>query len=416
MSDSSEKKNEMNGILSGIRAIEWATFGNGPILGVILGDLGAEVIKIEDRVAGDPSRGMSAFQGVGTKSPEGVHLVFEFSNRNKKSIRVDLNKEKGKEILYRLIAKSDVFYTNYRQSVAKRQGVDYETLSRYNPMLIYGRASGLGPKGPENEKRAFDPVGLARSGLMNAAGERESPPGQIVGAIVDTMGATMTAFGIIGALFARERFKIGQEVDASLLGSGMWAQFSNISLTMLRGRTMARHSRAKARNPLANVYRCKDGGWLALAEPQSDRYWPQFCKVMGIEHLEKDSRFADEWKRRDNNKEFIAILDKIFLEKTREEWAELFQKQGKYFVAWERVQTIPDLLNDPQVIANNYIVDFDHPVLGKIKVQPFPIGFSKATIGPRGPAPEFGQHTEEVLLEIGYTWDDITRFQDEEVI
>jgi crotonobetainyl-CoA:carnitine CoA-transferase CaiB-like acyl-CoA transferase len=294
--------------------------------------------------------------------------------------------------------------------------MDYETLSKHNPRLIYGRASGLGPEGPENEKRAFDPVGLARSGLMSATGERESPPGQIVGAIVDTMGATMTAFGIVGALFARERFNIGQEVDASLLGAGMWAQFSNISLTLLRGRTMARHSRARAKNPLANVYQCKDGEWLSLAEPQSDRYWPQFCKVLGIEPLEKDPRFSDEWKRREHCEEFVSILDKIFAEKTRAEWVDIFQKQGKQFIAWERVQTIPDLVHDPQVIANRYLADFDHPVLGKIKIQPFPIGFGKAPVGPRTHAPEFGQHTEEVLLEIGYTWDDITRLQDEEVI
>jgi crotonobetainyl-CoA:carnitine CoA-transferase CaiB-like acyl-CoA transferase len=416
MLDSSGTDTKIEGLLSGIRAIEWATFGNGPIIGVILGDLGAEVIKLEDRVAGDPSRGISAFQGVGTKSPEGINLVFESSNRNKKSMRVDLKKEKGREIIHKLVGKSDVFYTNYRKSVAKRQGMDYETLSKHNPMLIYGRASGLGPEGPENEKRAFDPVGLARSGLMSAAGERESPPGQIVGAIVDTMGATMTAFGIVGALFARERFNIGQEVDASLLGAGMWAQFSNISLTLLRGRTMARHSRARARNPLANVYQCKDGEWLSLAEPQSDRYWPQFCKVMGLESLEKDPRFSDEWKRRDHCEEFVSILDKIFAEKTRAEWVDIFQKQGKQFIAWERVQTIPDLVHDPQVIANRYLVDFEHPVLGKTKVQPFPIGFSKAPVGPRSQAPEFGQHTEEVLLEIGYTWDDITRLQDEEVI
>jgi crotonobetainyl-CoA:carnitine CoA-transferase CaiB-like acyl-CoA transferase len=416
MLDSSKTNTKIEGLLSGIRAIEWATFGNGPIIGVILGDLGAEVIKLEDRVAGDPSRGISAFQGVGTKSPEGINLVFESSNRNKKSIRVDLNKGKGREIIHRLVGKSDVFYTNYRKSVAKRQGMDYETLSKHNPRLIYGRASGLGPEGPENEKRAFDPVGLARSGLMSAAGERESPPGQIVGAIVDTMGATMTAFGIVGALFARERFNIGQEVDASLLGAGMWAQFSNISLTLLRGRTMARHSRARAKNPLANVYQCKDGEWLSLAEPQSDRYWPQFCKVLGIESLEKDPRFSDEWKRREHCEEFVSILDKIFAEKTRAEWVEIFRRQGKQFIAWERVQTIPDLVHDPQVIANRYLVDFAHPVLGNIKLQPFPIGFGKAPVGPRSQAPEFGQHTEEVLLEIGYTWDDITRLQDEEVI
>ena len=145
-------------------------------------------------------------------SPEGINLVFEMSNRNKKSIRVDLNKPEGKEIVYRLTGKSDVFYTNYRRSVAVKQGVDYATLSKRNPKLVYGVATGLGPKGPDSEKRAFDPVGLARSGMMNAVGEADGPPGQIVGAVIDTLGATMTAFGIISALFARLKTGVGQEV------------------------------------------------------------------------------------------------------------------------------------------------------------------------------------------------------------
>ncbi len=405
-----------NGVLKGVRAIEWATFGNGPILGVILGDLGAEVIKLEDRVAGDPSRGIAAFQGVKTMSPEGINLVFEMSNRNKKSIRVDLNKPEGKEIIYRLTGKSDVFYTNYRKSVAIKQGVDYTTLSKHNPKLVYGHATGLGPKGPDAEKRAFDPVGMARSGMMTAVGEADGPPGQIVGAVIDTLGATMTAFGIISALFARQRTGVGQEVSASLLGSAMWAQFSNISLMCLRGHAMGRYKRIAVKNPLANIYLCKDGQWIGLSEPQSQRYWTQFCKVMDLEHLEKDPKFCGEWERRDNNIELIGIFDKAFLARTRDEWADLFQEQGKQFVAWERVQTIPDLLTDPQVIANDYIMDYDHPVLGKIKTQPFPLTFSDASVGPRNPAPEFGQHTEEVLLDIGYTWDDIAALADKEVI
>ncbi|MGA1791596.1 MAG: CaiB/BaiF CoA transferase family protein [bacterium] len=416
MNDIQEKKGSEPGILTGIRALEWATFGNGPILGVILGDLGADVIKLEDKVTGDPSRGIAALFGVKTMSPQGINYVFEFSNRNKKSICVDLNKDKGKEIVYRLIEKSDIFYTNYRKSVTRRQGMDYAALSKRNSRLIYGMATGLGPEGPDSEKRAFDPVGLARSGLMTVTGDKGCPPGQIAGAVVDTMGATMTAFGIISALFMRERTGEGQEVNASLLGSAMWAQFTNISLTALCNRTMGRYTRMEVKNPLANVYRCKDDKWMILAEPQSDRYWPQFCKTMNICHLEKNPKFADARKRRDSAKELITLLDELFSEKTSDEWAELFRKQGKHFVAWECVQSIPDLFEDPQVKANRYIVDYDHPVLGGIKVQPFPVGFSKATVGPKGPAPQFGQHTEEVLLDIGYTWDDIEKLRDEEVI
>ena len=345
---------------------------------------------------------------------QGHNLLFEGTNRNKKSLSIDLKTRKGRELIYKLIEKSDIFYTNYNTSMAKKIGMDYETLAKYNPLLVYGHAAGLGDKGPDSEKRAFDPVGLARSGMMSSTGERNGPPGQVVGAIVDTMGATMTAFGIVSALLERERFKTGQYVEASLLGSAIWAQFANVQLSLLCGHAMKRHLRPESRNPISNQYQCKDGKWLTLAEPQSDRFWGQFCTIMGLESLNVPE-YSDWLKRKEHCVDLIAILDKAFAARTRDEWLTHFKNSGASF-AYESVQEVLELKDDSQVTANGYITDYNHPVLGDIKLSRFPIGFGKTRTVSPAPAPEFGQHTEEIILDLGYNWDDITRLKSEKVI
>jgi CoA:oxalate CoA-transferase len=414
MAEISEAMQKKGGVLKGLRAIEWATFGNGAIIGVILADLGAEIIKLEEPGVGDPARGIRELYGVRAVDAQGHNLLFEGTNRNKKSLTLDLKTQKGKDLIYKLIAKSDIFYTNYNTSMAKKVGMDYETLSKYNPRLIYGHAAGLGDKGPDSEKRAFDPVGLARSGMMSSTGERNEPPGQIVGAIVDTMGATMTAFGIVAALFGRERLNAGQYIEASLLGSAIWAQFANVQLSLLCGHAMKRHLRPESKNPISNQYKCEDGRWLTLAEPQSDRFWGQFCSIMGLDSLSCPD-YSDWIKRKEHCTDLIAVLDKAFATRTRDEWLAHFKNSNAKF-AYESIQDIVELKDDPQVKANGYIVDYDHPTLGAIKLSQFPIGFSKTRTVTPSPAPEFGQHTEEILLDIGYTWDDIASLRSENII
>ncbi len=404
------------GVLKGVRAIEWAAFGAGPIVGTILGDMGAEVIKIEDRVHGDPMRGVGAMYGVKMMTPEGINVVFEFTNRNKKGIRVDLKKPEGKEIIYRLVQNSDVFFTNYQRGMAAKNGVDYETLSKHNPKLVYAMSTGLGAKGAGSEKRCFDPVSRARSGFMWATGESDMPPLHVSGAIMDTLTGTMSAFGIVSALYALRETGVGQEVNSSLLGTALWSQFLNAGTVLATGHEMRRYKRTDVTNPLATTYKCKDGQWICLAEPQSQRHWARFCHVMGLQDLENDPKFRGEFERRKNSSELITILEKAFAEKNRDEWGDLFDKEGNKFLAWERILTISEALVDPQVLANGYVTEFDHPVLGKFKEQPFPLDFSNADTGPRTPAPEFGQHTEEILLDIGYTWDDISRLSEKGVI
>jgi len=404
----------MTSILEGIRVLDWTVWQQGPMAGVMLGDLGAEVIKIEDRVSGDPARGfmrqMGAGMGIG-----GRNFYFETMNRNKKSVTLDLNKPRGKEILYQLVEKSDVFLQNFRYGVAAKLGLDYATLSRYNPRLVYASASGWGQQGPIRKKPAFDFTGQARSGMMTISGSVDSTPFSLQGAIGDQIGAIMTAYGILAALLARERLGIGQELDSSLLGSSLFLMGLNVSFKLGLGIEMPRHNRSVSYNPLWNYYKCSDDKWLALAELQADRAWPAVCRALGIEALEKDPRFDSLETRAKNTVELISIMDKIFITKTRDEWLKILERAGD--LIFEPVNTISDVVEDPQVLANEYITDFNHPVFGKFKALGIPVKFSKTPGQIAREAPEFGQHTEEILTGIlGYTWDDITKLKEEEVI
>jgi len=403
----------MAGPLEGIRILDWTQWQQGPVATAMLADLGADVIHIEHRVMGDGGRGLKL---VGkTDLIPGRAAYFECNNRGKRGITLDLAKEKGQEVLYRLVKNSDVFVHNFRQGMPERLGLDYETLCQYNPKLIYAAASGFGPKGPDAKEPAFDYIGLARSGIMTMMGEADMPPLLIQLGIADQMGAIMTAYGVLAAIIARERLGVGQQVDVSLLGSMIALQGLAVSMQLYHGVEITRPNRKKAPNPLWNYYQCKDGKWLVLAALQSGRQWSALCQALGIEHLENDPRFADMDKRAENCEELIAILDEIFLTKPISEWMKILKEPGDLIPA--PVQTITDLISDPQVLANDYIIDCNHEVLGPVKVVGIPIQLSKTPGVVKCEAPEFGQHTEEVLIEIGgYSWEEIAKLRDEQVI
>ena len=401
--------------LEGIRVLDWTQWQMGTVASAMLADLGAEVIHIEDRERGDPGRGMRAAGGAGLDLPAGRNAYFEYVNHNKKGIAVNFKKKEGKEIIYRLVRNSDIFVHNFRQGVPERLGLGYDTLSKYNPKLIYAALSGYGPKGPEAQEPAFDYLGLARSGMMTLVGTPDAPPPGFSGGIADQMGAIMAAYGMLAALLARERFGIGQKIDVSHLGSMMALEGLAIAFRLFTGRDMPRKNRPKEANPLWNHYLCADGKWIVLGMLQADRYWPAVCKGLGIEHLEKDPRFENMDKRRENSEEIISIMDKVFISKSSKEWMKRLKEAGD--VVCTPVQTISDLLDDPQVWANEYLIEFDHSVLGLMKFMGLPIQFSKTPGAARPEAPEFGQHTEEVLIEVGgYSWDEIVVLKEKEAI
>lgn len=404
----------MNGPLEGIKVVECGIWQMGPSAGAFLGDLGAEVIKIEERIQGDPGRGIKWIRGVPVELPQGRSWYFEYNNRNKRSLTLDLKKPKGREILLKLITETDVFIQNFRLGVARELEIDYSILSKHNPKLIYASATGFGSKGPDAKDPAFDYLGQARSGLMTIAGEPDSPPVVYGAGIADQIGAIILTLGILAALINRERTGIGQEIEVSLLGSGIHLIGLDVFATVVSGNAPPRVSRKKAYNPLWNIYKCSDGRWIALAMLQPDRYWSKFCQALNLDHLIEDPRFRNMEVRRKNCEELIAILDSVFLTKSSSEWLKIFKEMGE--IICSPVNTLQDLLKDIQVLENDYLVDFDHPALGRIKVVGIPIKFYKTPARVRLPAPEFGQHTEEILLEKGYGWEEIIQLKDEGVI
>jgi crotonobetainyl-CoA:carnitine CoA-transferase CaiB-like acyl-CoA transferase len=295
----------------------------------------------------------------------------------------------------------------------QKMGIGPEALLKRNPRLIYAQASGWGRKGPDANQLSFDYTGIGRAGLMMASGERGTPPAQVLPGLGDELGALMCAWAVTAALYAREKTGKGQRVDTSLMGGLIAMERLMLSAPAFLGQEYPRWDRAKAGNPIYNHYKCKDGRWLALAHLQPDRYWPNVCRAMGIAELEHDPRFNTVEARHNNAKELVSILDKRFATKTAAEWIEIFKKEN---VICALIQTTSEVVNDPQALANEYIIWVDDPVRGKTKQVGFPWVFSETPASVRRVAPELGEHTGEILLDLGYNQDDIARLRQDGVI
>lgn len=401
--------------------LDWTIWQQGPVAAAMLGDLGADVIKIEERERGDGGRAMFRFEENGS-SP-----YWEMNNRNKKSLAIDLKKPEGVELVRKLAADSDVFIQNFRPSVAEKVGLDYESLRALNPKIVYASASAFGHLGPENKARAYDLLGQARSGLLLRYGHDYEPSMPDAG-LADQMGAIMLAYGVLTALLARERHGVGQKVDTSLFGSMLWLRGLPLALALMtvNGRSavspVSRHrkksgkpSRLDPGNPLWNTYKCSDGKWIALAILQSDPHWPVVLAALdNPPELAGDDRFSSHLSRCENSHACVDILDRIFAARTREAWLERLTTQGDLPVA--PVNTTDEAAVDPQAIANNYVTTFEHPGYGLLQIPGFPVALSETPASIRCKAPEFGEHTEEILLNMGLDWEDLADLREKSVI
>jgi crotonobetainyl-CoA:carnitine CoA-transferase CaiB-like acyl-CoA transferase len=396
-----------NGPLSGIKVIEISTFQQGPVAGMRLGDLGADVIKIEPK-EGDPARRhittIEAEFGV-----KGFNYYFEHANRNKRGIVLDMKQKEGMEVFLKLIDSADVFLNNMSIGAPIRLGIGPEALLARNPRLIFAQSSGWGRKGPLANSLSFDYTGIAHSGLMMAAGERNTPPCMILPGLGDELGGLMCAWAVSLALFAREKTGKGQIVDTSLMGSVVAMLGHLISGTAMLKQEFPRFIRSKAGNPLYNHYRCKDDKWLAIAHLDPDRWWAKVCGALSLESLINDPKFSTFKARAENRAELVAKFDEVFAGKSRQEWMAILEEHGCIFTP---VQSIPEVVADPQLMANRYLIDIEHPAYGSLKAMGFPWDFSETPAEWRRKAPNLGEHTEEVLLEIGYNNEDIARMRE----
>ena len=404
-------RNGRTGPLDGVRVIDWTIAQFGPVSTMMLADMGAVVIKVES-LDGDSGRQVERVGGYNSGLPDDISAFFETLNRQKLGIALDLKRPRGVEIMRELVRRSDVLVQNFRQGVAERLGLGYDDLTEYNPQLIYASASGYGPEGPDSSRPAYDLTGEARSGALWWSGAGDTPIGLH---LADQIGGIMLSYGVLGALFARERFGFGQKLDVSHLGSMIWGRGMQNGISLLTGRELGGHDRSGATNVLWNFYRCRDGEWIALAMGQQDRYWPVFCKAIDSPELVEDERFNTVEKRYENLQELVGLIDAAFAERTRDEWEHALGEAGD--LIYQRVQRTLDLPNDPQVMANSYIVDFEHPVLGPTKWPQTPITYSRTPLSTRKMAPALGQDTESVLIDLlGYSWEDIESLHDEGVI
>ena len=401
---------EVTGPLKGIKVLDWTMWQFGPVSASMMGDMGADVIKIES-IEGDAGRTLSSAAKNKTSLWGDRNAYFDTCNRSKRGIALDLKNPEGKEIIYRLVKGADVFVQNFRKGVAERLGMDYETLRQHNSLLVYGSASGYGPEGPDSYAPSFDGCGLARGGLMMAAtplGAQE--PAWVQGGVADQVGAISLCLGVLSALVARNQQGVGQKVDASHLSSVMWLQGLAVSMDSMMGKWRGPNDRTRPANPLVGLYKCKGDRWVMLMMLQADRYWPPFAAAMGIPELIDDPRFDSLTARTENGHELVQILDKRFATKSYEEWDSVFREAGDFIYA--KVQSLSELEHDPQVIANHYISTVPHPTLGEAKMCSHPVIYSETPAGIWREAPELGQHTEEVLLEVGYDWGDIEKLRD----
>ena len=401
-------------VLEGIRVIDWTQFTAGPAATQLLGSLGADVIKIEMPERGDPGRGNFRVYGVDCRLPENKCVTFENHNRNKRGVTLNLNSEVGRQILGRLVKVSDVFVTNFMGTRRRQFKVEYDDLKEYNPRLIYAVTTIFGSKGPDSEVPGWDLLGQAKSGVMLNVGESSEKPLQATPALADMSSAITLCFGIVTALLARERLGVGQEIEVSQLGSIIATAMScPLSFYMQTGQNPEHFVRESTLNPLTTCYKCKDGKWVMLCTI-FNKHWPLLVEMCDGAPQLLDPKFATLEGRENNNRELVTILDDVFATKDADEWLALGRGSG---FPISMVNSTEDLASDPQVLANNLITEVDDPVLGKMRYPGYPFQMSETPFAHRGRAPELGQHTEEVLIDVcGYDWGDIERFRDANAI
>ncbi len=402
----------MTAPLAGVRVLEVANWLAAPAACALLADLGAEVIKVEPP-NGDVYRAF-VLRSMGYSHEFAGNYCFELDNRGKRSVSVALDKPGGPELVRRMAERSDVFVTNLIQGRRERYGLTYEDVRAVNPRAVYASFSGYGSRGPDQNRPGFDYAAFwARSGLMGLLGEPPSPPPLCRGGQGDHTSALNLLAAVLVGLRLRDQTGEGQHVEVTLQGTGMWTLAGDLQAALVAREQPARHDRSRPANPIWNSYRTGDGEWVLLVMPQPDPYWPRFCRALGEPDWAADPRYDSLAKRREHTVALTAAIEARFAVRPLAEWARRLDAEG---LIWAPVAKLTDVIDDPQAREMGWFTTLDHPTLGRFETLATPFHVYGADVRPRGPAPEVGQHTLELLAELGIEGDELARLAVDGVI
>lgn len=401
-------------LLEGVKVIAFDQVVALPATTAVLADWGADVIKIEP-LWGDWQRSLNSFNRTPLiiKNDKGeIELHFEFLNRSKKSVALNLRTPKGQEVIGRLLNDADVFITNYSVDVLEKFKLTYADLKDKYPRLIHCLLTGYGTKGPKAKDRGYDYVAAwSYGGLMGlVTADPDIPPAIQRPGMMDMVASAHMTSGICAALYYRQKTDKGQAIELSLYHTAVWTLGLDTQIN-LYGYPPKIWERKRNPNPMYNSYKAKDR-WMMMVHPNQE-YWTPFCKAIGKEEWINDPRYDTMEKRDVHAEEIIKELDKLFVKKTWAEWEEIFKE---YDLIVSGNHTIPEILEDEQSRVNNFFTKIEHPIMGEARLLNSPLQFSEAPAKITSVAPQLGAHTEEVLLAAGYTWEDLEELKEQKVI
>ena len=387
--------------LDGVRVIDLTQVMGGPFCTMQLGDLGADVIKVEPP-AGDLSRSLGGAQ---LEMPGDDNAPFFALNRNKRSIVLDLTTETDRSVFMALVRTADVLVESFRPGVTKRLGVDYDTVAAVNPGLIYASISGFGQTGPYADRPGFDLIAQGMSGIMSITGEPGGPPAKSGTSIADINAGILAALGIVSALVARQASGRGQMVETSLMEAAIQQTYWQAAIFFATGKNSEPTGSAHILTAPYQAFPTRDG-WINIGGANQSN-WERIVKVIGRPELADDARFRTNNDRMKNLAALTPLIAERLKSRTSADWIGEFEAAG---VPVGPVNKIGDMLADPQVAARDMVVEVDHPRAGRVKALGHPIKFSGTPGEQRRPAPLLGEHTREVLAEIGYAAAEIEAF------
>src|SRR5215207_1315984 len=392
--------------LSKIKVLDLTQVMAGPFCCQVLADMGAKVTKVEPPETGDQARRVMGFRMKGEDT-----AAFLAVNRNKKSVTINLKEEEGREIFYKLAQSSDVLVENYRPGVGKRLGVDYETLKEISPRLIHASISGFGQTGPYADRAGYDLIAQGMSGVMSVTGEPDRPPAKCGIPIGDLSAGLFCAFGILCAYVAREESGPGQYIDTSLFEGALAFSIWETAELWATGRIPKPFGSAHRLTAPYQALKTRDGYINVGANNQ--RLWERLCGAIVREELIEDERFATNDDRMKNRTELVEELEKCLVEKNTDEWMEILLEAG--FPAGP-LYNYKEVFEDPHTHAREMMVEMEHPVEGTVKLLGIPIKLSETPGEIRRPAPLLGEHTEETLMELGYSKEEIADLRERKVL